>query len=61
MIHYVCLGACGGTSDKPGACNTEECPRRGLPLAECDCPDGLHKSAIPPEEEKGDFTDIPQK
>lgn len=52
-MHYVCIGlnACGGISDAPGECKTEECPRRGMPLAECNCVDGQHKSAVPPEVE----------
>lgn len=56
MSHYVCigLGACGGLSNEPGVCKTEECPRKGQPLAECDCPDGQHQDAIPPESEKED-------
>lgn len=52
MIHYVCLGTCGGVSDEPGVCKAEECPRHMMPLSECDCTDGEHKSAIPPEQEK---------
>lgn len=52
--HYVCLGlgACGEIAGEPGVCKTEECPRRGRALAECDCVDAQHKSAIPPEAEK---------
>ena len=53
-MHYICLGlgACGEISPDTGACKTEGCPRRGQPLAECDCTDGQHKSAIPPEAQK---------
>lgn len=50
-MHYVCLGQ-GELSDKPGVCTAEACPRRGMPLAECECTDGQHKSAVPPEAEK---------
>jgi len=52
--HYVCLGlgACGMLLGEPGVCITEECPRRGQPLAECDCTDAQHKSAVPPEAQK---------
>lgn len=50
-MHYVCLGL-GELSDKPGLCKTESCPRFGMPLAECECTDGQHKSAFPPEAEK---------
>lgn len=59
-MHYVCVGlnACGGLSAEPGVCTTEECPRRAMPLAECNCTDGQHKTAIPPEAEKDESVPI---
>lgn len=57
-MHYVCLGQ-GELSDAPGVCKTEGCPRFGKPLAECDCTDGQHKSAIPPEDEKDETGEHP--
>jgi hypothetical protein len=59
-MHYVCIGlnTCGGLSAKAGVCTTEECPRRGMPLAECNCTDGQHKAAIPPEAEKDESVPI---
>ncbi len=53
------LNACGGIANEAGVCKTEECPRRGLPLAECNCTDGQHKSAMPPEAEKDETGEHP--
>jgi len=53
-MHYVCVGACGKVSGKPGVCTTEFCSREEKPLAECNCTDGQHQSVIPPDEEKGE-------
>ncbi len=39
--HNVCK-ACGGASDKPGVCQTENCTSKGQPLTECNCADGKH-------------------
>lgn len=43
--HYVC-NSCGGASDMPGACNTDDCVSHGQPLENCDCGDkeAHHKS-----------------
>lgn len=60
MHHYVCVGM-GELSDKPGVCKTEECPRLGFPLAECDCTDGQHQSALPPDYERDDSIKDPHK
>lgn len=51
----------GELSDKPGVCKTEECPRLGFPLAECDCTDGQHQSALPPDYERDDSIKDPHK
>lgn len=40
--HYICTGGCRGESETPGVCQTEECPKHGQPLTECDCTDGHH-------------------
>lgn len=50
-MHYVCVGK-WEVAGEPGVCKTEDCPRFGKPLAECNCTDGQHKSAIPPEAER---------
>lgn len=42
MKHYVCEGECGGVSDVPKACESEECNLRGKDLKECDCLDEKH-------------------
>jgi len=54
MTHFICV-ECKGISDTPGICKTEECPRLGADLAECNCTDGEHKSAIAPELEKDEI------
>ena len=58
-VHYVCL-VCKGVSDTPHECRTEGCSLHGKPLAECNCTDGEHFSAIPPEEQR-DETNSPGK
>lgn len=34
---YVCVGECGGAADKPGACETDGCSKKGDPLVRCMC------------------------
>lgn len=51
MRHYVCVGECRGVSDKPGNCQALGCHKRGEPLAECGCEDGMHHRA-PKERER---------
>ena len=46
MTHYVCTGTCGGVSDTPGVCQTEDCPKKGQPLASCECEDGEHAETV---------------
>lgn len=55
MFHYICTGGCQGVSEKPGVCQTEDCPMNGHTLQECDCVDGKHHGAFeeePEEDEK---------
>lgn len=40
--HYVCEGSCGGVSDNPGVCESEDCENHGMNLVECTCTDGMH-------------------
>ena len=42
MIHYICVGNCGGVAEKPGVCQAEDCPKHGEALEECECLDGQH-------------------
>jgi len=42
--HYICTGGCAGVSKDPGICQTDSCPKHGLPLEECSCTDNTHKS-----------------
>jgi len=44
MKHYICTGECKGASDKPGVCQTKDCPKHGRPLKELHpCPEcGMH-------------------
>jgi len=58
MTHYICTGGCGGSTDVPGVCQAETCPKHGAPLTACDCTDGehfglqdLHKTEKDKEEE----------
>lgn len=52
MTHCVCTGGCGGVSDQPGVCQTENCPRHGTPLQECDCEDGEHSQETEERQEE---------
>jgi len=42
MTHYICTGGCGGVSENPGVCQTEDCPKHEQPLDECNCEDNKH-------------------
>lgn len=50
MSHYICTGGCGGVSETPGVCKTEECSKEGKPLEFCDCTDGEHNGLSEIEE-----------
>ena len=50
MLHYVCLGDCGGESEHPGVCEAEGCSHQGEKLTECNCEDGLHKGVVKADE-----------
>jgi len=52
MKHYICTGGCEGVSDKPGLCQTEDCPKFEQPLDECNCEDGRHNSIRKEEPEE---------
>lgn len=41
MTHYTCT-ECGGESEEPKVCETEDCLKKGQPLTACDCTDGEH-------------------
>lgn len=43
MTHYVCIGECGGVSDKPGNCQAETCSLHNEPLVECHCENDMHE------------------
>lgn len=43
MVHYVCAGECGGTSELPGLCRADACSLKGVQLTECSCDDGMHE------------------
>jgi len=43
MNHYICTGGCEGESATPGVCQTDDCPKKGQPLTECECTDGAHE------------------
>jgi hypothetical protein len=45
MTHYGCKGGCGGTSDKPGTCQSETCKDKGKDLRSCACEDGTHQGS----------------
>jgi hypothetical protein len=53
-MHYFCAGGCQGQADVPGVCQDTDCPDFGLPLHECDCPDGEHNLAIAQSEDEED-------
>lgn len=40
-MHHVCT-ECGGSSEEPGVCMTEDCAQKGHELTQCDCTDGKH-------------------
>lgn len=42
MTHYICKGACGGSLDEMGICETEGCANQWEMMEECDCVDGKH-------------------
>ncbi|OGD82823.1 hypothetical protein A3A54_02445 [Candidatus Curtissbacteria bacterium RIFCSPLOWO2_01_FULL_39_62] len=45
--HYVCDGNCKGVSlDQDATCNTVDCPKHGLPLQVCTCPDQKHEEVL---------------
>ena len=43
MTHYICTGGCRGRAMTAGVCTSENCPKRGSPLAACECSDGAHE------------------
>lgn len=51
--HYVCP-ECGGVSDKPGVCKTENCDSKGDPLQKCNCDDGSHDEIMMDNQEEFD-------
>ncbi|MDP3963444.1 MAG: hypothetical protein Q8Q39_03025 [bacterium] len=46
MTHYICTGTCGGVAEKPGTCQSQECPKHGEPLDVCECADGKHEGVM---------------
>ncbi len=42
MMHFICKGTCGGSSELEGVCETEGCPKQWELLEECACEDGKH-------------------
>jgi len=36
MPHFIC-DACGGVSETPGICQTNDCEKNGDELKECNC------------------------
>ena len=43
MTHYICTGGCRGRAMTAGVCTSENCPKRGSPLAACKCSLGAHE------------------
>jgi hypothetical protein len=41
MTHYTCT-ECGGESDVPKVCETDDCLKKGQDLTSCECSDGEH-------------------
>ena len=57
MLHYVCLGSCGGESNQPKICEAEFCSKEGQDMASCECEDGSHGNAgKEPEVENPDLS-----
>jgi len=46
IMHYVCIGTCGGVSEKAGDCRAASCPMHDKPLVECGCEDGRHEEVF---------------
>lgn len=42
MTHYICKGSCGASSDMPGVCEADGCPKQWELLEDCECSDGKH-------------------
>jgi len=42
MIHFVCKGGCGGTSDESAMCEADGCKNQWEMMEKCDCEDGKH-------------------
>lgn len=41
--HFICTGTCSGLADTPGVCLADGCTKKGQPLLECSCKDGVHQ------------------
>lgn len=46
MKHYVCIGGCGGVSDKEGVCEMPTCGNHKKPFVECSCTNGMHNEVF---------------
>lgn len=61
MSHYFC-SECGGVSETPSACQTEECSKKDQQLQECDCGDTsshkIKKEETPEMDQEMDSKDL---
>lgn len=53
-MHFICTGGCEATSDHQDVCQDPDCADFGMPMHECDCPDGEHGLPVMPDTDEED-------